>query len=77
MDPVGRGGAGFYLESSTTLSSTIWQRSAVKLRLQNSAGVSVGEAVMYRPGVISAGPDGIRGPLANTQEVDWCTRYFK
>ena len=71
-NPFGHGGGGFYLES-TTFPSTIWQCLAVKLSFQNSAGVEIGKSLMNRPGVVSAGLDGSNGPLADTQEVDWCT----
>lgn len=30
-----------------------------------------------RPGVVSSGPDGIDGPLAEFQDIHWCTFYFK
>ena len=42
---------------------------AGKLSFQNSAGVD-GKSIMNQTGVVSAGPEGINGPLANTQEVD-------
>lgn len=61
------------MELSLTFPLTVWQRLAVRFSFQNPAGVEIGQSLMNRPGVVSAGPGGINGPLASTQEVDWCT----
>lgn len=37
--------------------------AVVSREAQNSAGVEIGKSVMNQPGVVSAGPDGITGPL--------------
>lgn len=72
QNPFGRGGGGFCSES-TTFSSTAWHCLAEELSFQNSAGVEIGRWLMHRPGVASAGLDGISGPLDDTQEVNWRT----